>query len=120
MTGRRNASSASAARSPVATVVAGAAGRAARRGRPLTTPSGDAVRSSDTTRPAQRHEAHSARSRISAGGPQPLTLASGWTTTPAGGSTGSATTQPPTLRPCSTIRTMVPTRTSSAMPDGTR
>ena len=46
------------------------------------------------------------------GGPHPVTLASGRRTVPSGGSTSTATTQPPTRRPCSSMRTRVPTPTA--------
>ena len=64
--------------------------------------------------PAQRHAAHSARSTTSAGGPQPVTLAIGRSVhARRAARRRSATTQPPTRRPCRSTRTMVPTRTWS-------
>ena len=68
--------------------------------------------------PAQRHAAHSARAMTGAGGPMPVTFASGFVSRSAG-STSSSTTQPPTRRPLSEIRTRVPTPTSASHPGGT-
>ena len=52
-------------------------------------------------------------------GPQPVTLASGRRSIPSRGSTSVSTTHAPTRRPCSSARTIVPTRTRSSQPSGT-
>lgn len=90
-----------------------------RSGRPATTPGGEALARSARTGPAQRQAAHSASSSSSGAGPHPVTLATGFRITPRGASPPSSTTQPPTRRPWSGTRTMVPTRTRSAKPSGT-
>ncbi len=89
-------------------------------GTPVTARSGEAVRRNDTTGPAQRWAAHRARSTRSSGGPQPVTLARGRSTVPSGGRDSSSVTHPPTRRPCSSMRTRVPTATRSASSSGTR
>ena len=93
--------SASLAKSCTSLEVTGCGGgvRTGERGRPRTTEGGDAVRNSAAGRPAQRHEAHSARSKSSGGGPHPLTFEIDCNVTPIGGTTRSSTTQPPTRRP---------------------
>jgi hypothetical protein len=73
-----------------------------------TTRPGDAVPRNDATGPAQRHAAHTARSRTEGGGPRPLAPVRSFGVTPGGASTLSATTQPPTLRPWRGMRTRDP------------
>ena len=133
--GREHRAGTGRPRAPAAARRGGGAGRrpgagrpAARRGRvrvaggsgrARTAPGGDAVRRNEAGRPAQRHAAQRARSTSSAGGPQPVTLASGRRSIPSRGATSASTTHAPTRRPCSSTRTIVPTRTRSSQPSGT-
>ena len=68
---------------------------------------------------AHRQAAQPASSITPAGGPYPETAAMGDGVTPAGGSTSTPTTQPPTRRPCNGTRTRVPIRTSPRHFSGT-
>ena len=77
------------------------------------------MRKKNEAGPAQRHEAHSARSITAGGGPQPSHEDAASTSTPAGGATSSSTTHPRTVRPCNGTRTRVPTRTSWSQAAGT-
>lgn len=88
-------------------------------GRTRTTRGGDAVPRNDDVGPAQRHAAQSASATTAGGGPIPLQAArsTGWT--PGSGTTSASTTQAPTRRPCSGIRTRDPTSTESASAAGT-
>ena len=72
-------------------------------------------------RPAQRHAAQRARSTSSAGGPQPVTLASGLQVDPR--RRARRRRRRPSRRPAgraAATRTIVPTRTRSSQPSGTR
>ena len=83
---------------------------------PETTRGGEAVRSSDTVRPAQRHEAQPARLTTSADGPMLDNWASGRSPTPGVGATPTSVTQPRSRRPPRLMRTIEPTRSRSALP----
>ena len=78
----------------------------------------DAVSRMCTRRPAQRHDAHRARSSTSGDSPPRDTIAIGLRTTPAGAATSMAVTHARTRRPCSATRTMPPTRTWSRISPG--
>jgi hypothetical protein len=84
-----------------------------------TTRSGEATVSSALIGPAHLQAAHPANATTAGGGPIPVTLASALVSRSAAGSTSSSTTQPPTRRPLSEIRTRVPTPTSASQPGGT-
>ena len=89
-------------------------------GRPATARGGDAVFSSADRRPAHRQAAQSASATRSAGGPYPVTLASGRSGRSVAASDDSPTTHPPTRRPPRGTRTIVPTDTRDANASGTR
>ncbi len=81
-----------------------------------TTVEGDAVARNPDTGPTHRRAAQRARSIRAAEGPIPLSRDRGRSSTPAGGTTWSSTTQPPTRRPPRTTRTRLPTPRLSARP----
>ena len=69
--------------------------------------------------PAHRQAAHSARATSSEDGPSPLEPANGLRGTPGGSTTWSSTTQAPTRRPWSSMRTRLPTRSPGSRAGGT-
>ena len=115
--GPSSSSATGAAGGPGAGADRGGAGRSP--GSESTTRSGEAVVRSGASGPAQRQAAHSASATTLAGGPSPDSLASGLSARPGVAATSSSTTQPPTRRPCSSMRTRVPTATASAHRSGT-
>ncbi len=88
-------------------------------GSPTTTLSGDAVFSNADRRPAHRQAAQSANATRSAGGPKPVTFASGRSGRSVTADDDRPTTHPPTRRPPSGTRTIVPTATRRANASGT-
>ena len=81
---------------------------------------GEAARRKCTVRPYQRWAAHSARARISAGGPTLDHLRSGATSTELSCSTSTAVIHPAVRRPAKSTRTSDPTATLSARPSSSQ